>query len=279
MTVAELPRLEIVPVAQVVPHERHDEQRTPPLIHRIRASGVFRDPPIVMPLQDGSGRFMILDGTNRTMAIRKMGLPHILVQRVEPDDAGVSLKTWNHLVWGLPSQAWLQGIQQSLPLSLRQVPLEEGYRALHAQETLVVLSLPDGRAYAAEGLPSSVATRLEYLHRIVDSYIHRAHVDRTVSHRAAELREVHPDLAGVVIFPPFAVAQVLEAVAQGHLFPAGITRFTVAPRALRLYYPLEALAAADTLEEKNRELQRWVQERLARKGVRFYAEPTVLFDE
>ncbi len=279
MSTVELPRLEIVPVERVVPHEHHDHQRTPPLIHRIRASGVFRDPPIVMPLRDGSGRYMILDGTNRTMAIRQMGIPHLLVQIVEPDDPGVTLKTWNHMVWGLSPEAWLEGLQAHLPLALQPVELEEGYRALHAHQTLVVVSLPDGRAFAAEALPAEASTRLDYLNRLVTSYIHRAQVDRTLSHRAPDLVALHPDLAGVIVFPPFAIPQVLDAVAQGQLFPAGITRFTIAPRALRLYYPLEALAATGTLEEKNRVLQQWIQERVARKGVRYYAEPTVLFDE
>jgi len=53
----------------------------------------------------------------------------------------------------------------------------------------------------------------------------------------------------------------------------------VSPRALHLNYPLEELAADRPLEEKNEALQRWIQERIARKGVRYYAEATVLFDE
>ena len=279
MTTPVLPRLAIVPVESVIPHEHHDDQRTPPLVKRIRASGVFRDPPIVMPLQDKSGRYMILDGTNRTMAIRQMGLTHILVQVVDPDDPGVTLKTWNHMVWGIDPDSWLEAIRASLPLPLQEIDLEEGYRRLHARQTLAAFSLPDGRALITEGIPEDVPTRLDYLNRIVNSYIHRAQVDRTVAHRATDMLPLHPDLAGVVIFPPFSIPQVLDAIGKGHLFPAGITRFTIAPRALRLHYPLEALAAAASLQEKNFALQQWIQERLARKGVRYYAEPTVLFDE
>lgn len=61
--------------------------------------------------------------------------------------------------------------------------------------------------------------------------------------------------------------------------PPGITRFTISPRALRVNYPLDELSANKTLEAKNEVLQHWVNERIARKGVRFYAEATVLYDE
>ena len=274
-----LPELAIVPVDRIVPHEHYDPQRAQPLIRRIQASGVFRDPPLVMPLQDGSGRYMILDGTNRTTAIRQMGLPHILVQVVSPDDPQVSLKTWNHMVWGMTPEALLEAIRQAVSLPLRPVDFEQGYRALHALEVLLLLSLPDERAFALAPRPTRVSEALTALNKVVNAYLHHASLDRTLSTRASQVRHLHPDLAGIVVFPPFTIPQVLDAVAQGQRFPAGITRFTVAPRALRLYYPLERLAAATGLEAKNRELQQWIQERLARKAVRYYAEPTVLFDE
>ena len=33
-------------MASLVEHERHDDQRTPPLVARIQESGVLRNPPI-----------------------------------------------------------------------------------------------------------------------------------------------------------------------------------------------------------------------------------------
>src|SRR5512141_2432247 len=106
-----LPTLAFLPVESLVIHEWHDDQRTPPLIARLRASGVFRNPPVVAPLSDGTGRYMVLDGANRTTALRSMGFPHALVQIIEPDDPGLSLENWNHLVWGLDPAEFLSGLQ------------------------------------------------------------------------------------------------------------------------------------------------------------------------
>ena len=44
--------------------------------------------------------------------------------------------------------------------------------------------------------------------------------------------------------------------------------------------PLERLSDLETpLEEKNRWLTGWLKEKLTQRQVRFYQEPTVLFDE
>jgi hypothetical protein len=71
----------------------------------------------------------------------------------------------------------------------------------------------------------------------------------------------------------------MQLCGEGYMLPSGITRFSVAPRALHVNYPLEELKADKPLEEKNEVLRRWLLDRIAHKGVRYYSEPTVLFDE
>jgi hypothetical protein len=244
-----LPTLAFLPVADLVIHEWHDEQRTPPLIERIRASGVFRNPPIVAPLQDGSGRYMVLDGANRTTALRAMGYPHALVQVVQPDDPGLRLENWNHVAWGLDPGDFLAG--------------------LHAIRDLDLVCTT----------ATELVVRVARLNAIVDSYKDRAHLDRTSARRVGSLVDIYPDLCGLVVFPHFDVSQVMQLAGAGYRLPAGITRFTVSPRALHLDYPLEALASDQPLAEKNAALQQWIQESIARKRVRFYAEATFLFDD
>jgi hypothetical protein len=61
----DFPTLTFLPFDCLLIHERHDDQRTHPLILRIRSSGVFRNPPVVAPLEDGRGRYMVLAGVTR----------------------------------------------------------------------------------------------------------------------------------------------------------------------------------------------------------------------
>jgi len=273
-----LPRLDIVPVEKIVPHEYHDEQRAYPLMETLRKQGVLRNPPVVMPFDDGSGRYMILDGTNRVTAVRLLGIPHITVQVVEPDMPGLTLRTWNHVVWGLTPAAFLDALREVVPALRPADSLAESVAALHERRLMLVLSLPDGRVLAAPALSDDVAT-LEVLNAVVRAYQGKASLDRTSEYDAQALASLYPDMSGVVIFPPFDIRQLLHLVAAGHLFPPGITRFIVSPRALRVNYPLEALASDEPLEAKRARLQAWLQARLAAKGVRYYAEATVLYDD
>lgn len=274
-----LPALTFLPVKDMVIHERHDDQRTRPLIIRIRNSGVFRNPPIVSPLQDSSGRYMVLDGANRVTALQEMGFPHILVQIVEPDDPGLNLQNWNHVVWELNPQRFLSGIRE-IP-RIRLVPKKDEVTepSLEGDCNLALIRSCKGHTYTVCTPAEDLETRVEQLNQIVDSYKEHSRLDRTSSQDVEKLAQIYPQLSGVVIFPPFKIQDLLRLAGDGYMLPSGITRFTIAPRALHLNYPLEELKADKSIDQKNDELNQWLQERLEKKNVRYYAEPTFLFDE
>ena len=107
-----LPHLEILPIESLILHEDHDMQRSAPLIEKLRAAGILRNPPIVMPLMDGTKRFIVLDGANRVTSIQEMEFPHIIAQVVEADDSNVNLQTWNHVVWGMNPKALMSAFRK-----------------------------------------------------------------------------------------------------------------------------------------------------------------------
>jgi hypothetical protein len=263
-----------------VPHEWHDDQRSKPLVERLRASGVLRNPPMVTPLPDGSGRYMVLDGANRTSALNHMGIPHALVQVVEADSPGLDLHTWNHVLWDWDGEEFLAAIGDLPDVTLRDIdPSVKKPQSRWPSKTLVWVQTQDGQAYVARSVPGDLASRTRALNKITELYAKKAVIDRTTAQQVRELHGKYDNLTAIVVYPPFKVSEVLELCAAGVLLPPGITRFTVSPRALRVNYSLEELSANKSLEEKNAALQQWVNERTARKGVRYYAEPTVLYDE
>jgi len=93
------------------------------------------------------------------------------------------------------------------------------------------------------------------------------------------MRSLYESLAALVIFPRFDLETVLDLAGSGTVLPAGITRFTVSPRALHLNYPLHELSSGRPLTDKERYLQKWIESRVSGKGVRMYVENTFLFDE
>ncbi|MEX1247799.1 MAG: hypothetical protein WEA61_04910 [Anaerolineales bacterium] len=274
------PTLRILPTAALVPHEWHDEQRAWPLIERLRASGVLRNPPIVTPFDDGSGRFMVLDGANRSAAFSEIGMPHILAQVVKAEDPNLELKKWNHVLWNWDAKALVDSLSSIPDVSFRKIdPNIKRRQSQWPIRTLVWLQIPDGRAYVARSDETDLRTRASLLARIARIYVGKAQLDRTTAQRISELDGKYDNLTAVVVYPPFEVSEVLELCEAGILLPPGVTRFTVSPRALRVNYPLEELAADKPMEAKEEALQRWINERMARKGMRYYAEATVLYDE
>lgn len=271
------PQLEIIPLASLIEHERHDEQRTPPLVSRMQATGVLRNPPIATPLGDSSQRYMILDGANRLAALRKLDYSEAVVQVVYPEDQGLRLYNWNHVLWDYDEAQLLSRIEQ----------LEEIYLLasnsllpdLGASCDLAIIQGASGNLFSICTEATSLNRRVELLNAIVDVYKDRAKLDRTNEWSVVRLKAIFPNLCGLVIFPHFKIGQLLELTSRGCLLPTGITRFVISPRVLHLNYPLDYLAAKLPIEEKNEALQRFIQERIAAKGVRYYGEATFLFDE
>lgn len=276
----DLPKLEFLPVDCLVMHEKHDEQRAMPLTLRMRASGVFRNPPIVTPLQDGSKRYMVMDGANRVTALRLMQIRDALVQIVQPSDPGLALQTWNHVVWEMNAARFLSSIRSIPGIKLACLKdADQAQPSLDEECSLALVQSCRGRVYAVCSEVGNLQLRVGVLNALVDCYKDRARFDRTNIRDARRLQDIYPSFCGLVIFPQFSINDLLDLAARNYLLPAGVTRFTIAPRALHLNYPLAELAADKPLEDKNQALYKWINERIAQKSVRYYAEPTFLFDE
>jgi hypothetical protein len=89
----------------------------------------------------------------------------------------------------------------------------------------------------------------------------------------------YEELTALFILPPFDLSEVMEVVGTGNLMPPGSTRFTIKPRVLGLNYPLKELKTNKSISEKNQIFQHFLCELLEKKCVRYYEEPTYIFDE
>jgi hypothetical protein len=87
-------------------------------------------------------------------------------------------------------------------------------------------------------------------------------------------------MAALVLFPVYSVSQVIQATVSGERkFPAGITRFLVPGRVMRLNADLSRLKAEGTLIEKNRWLHELLVEKQIEGRIRYYGEPVYLLDD
>lgn len=279
-----LPDLRFVPTADLVPHEQHDDQRLLPLLERLREQAVLKNPPIVTPLdplRQGARpeRFVVLDGANRVTAARAAGFPHMLVQVVPYEEPWVRLSTWYHGLGDYTRHDFEATVRRIPGLEFHTTAPFQARALLARREALACVVFADGSADTLHAL-GDLAHRNQLLNEVVDTYRHRKRFFRLTTDSLDEARVRYPEVAAIVLFPHFEACEVVELATGGARLPAGITRHLIRWRALRLNMPIERLLDPKTpLPEKNRWLKDWMHDKLLERTVRYYEEPTVLFDE
>jgi hypothetical protein len=153
-------------------------------------------------------------------------------------------------------------------------------RALLARrEALACVVLDEDAAIVAHG-GRNLHERNELLNALVHVYQDRLPYTRVTSDSLSAARREHPEVRALVVFPRFDPAEVIDLASGGEYLPAGITRHLIRWRALRVNVPIALCAnLVQSVEEKNAWVQSWTAERLMKREVRFYEEPTVLYDE
>ncbi len=266
-----IPELRIVETRALRPHERADVSRASALARRISQDGCLRNPILALPLEDG-GEWLVLDGANRSEALRSLGLPHVLVQVVRSKNEGLRLGTWNRVVFDCAPNILLEALK-AMTMMRRRGPNEE-----EVEETILVV-FPDGSQWGVGEAQASLEQRLVLLHRILEAGESIGRMERTEARSVAAIEAIFPGLAGLLRFRPFKIEEVMEAGKRALLFPAGITRFIASPRALRVNFPLEQLSAGLPTEQKQSDLEAWLAAKVRTRQVRYYPESTYIFDE
>lgn len=266
--------LRVVPLSDIVTHEHVDPKRVERLAARFEKSGALSDPPVV---SFWDGKYVVLDGATRTHTFHHLGIDNIAVQVVNAED-DITLHTWNHAVSRLDFAAFLDGIAAIPHLHVRASTLEEAEAHLHSGAAFAFLNHLSRGIYLLDSDAPTWLERLDAVREVVDLYNRMGEVERTLVNDMTRLRNDFPGLTMTVTFRPLDTKEVLQAAAHGHPMPAGVTRFVIPGRILRLNLSLEDLRRPGSLEEKNVWLQAWLHERMARASVRYYQEPVVLLD-
>ncbi|MEN3027349.1 MAG: ParB N-terminal domain-containing protein [Chlorobiota bacterium] len=268
-------RLQIVAIQQLVLHEETEPGRVAQLQSQLQQSGIVRNPPIAAPLEEGT--FIVLDGATRITALRQLGISAVPVQLVDYPGPQVQVRTWCHFLPG-----W------TLPL-FQRVATQAGFTTLLSQWPQAQELLADHTAVACafdqngEALvlpPASLCPSLSSaLQALVRGYSHPYPFQRVAWEEIQELAQHGIYQDGIyVAFAPFTPEEIRALALRGELLPAGVTRHTIAGRLLRANIPLMLLQSGPA-EAKNQLFQRWWHNRLRTHRLRYYPEPTFVFDD
>lgn len=276
---APVPRLEVLPLRDLVFHEEVDLARVAALIERLDADGVLRNPPIVARSAALGERRLLVDGANRIEALARMGMAHAVVQ-TEAEDSGLRLSHWNHVIRRREAEA----VAAEPPPGVRVVPVGAGSPE---GTPLCRLLRPDGAALrfypggaSKESGGDRSAERAAALRAVVEHSAHpRARIARVAHADLEEVRRGHPDFGGLMTYPDLLREEIERMALAGERLPSGVTRFLPRRRVLGFDLPLGFLATNLPLAEKRRRFEAIVAERFETGRVRFYAESTIVFDD
>jgi hypothetical protein len=255
-----VPPLRVVPLENVMPHEEYDPLSVERLADRIETEGTQRNP--VICIESGGDGLVVLDGATRTEALRRLGVRHLVVQIVDATE--VVLETWHHVIRdGRPTAV------------IDRIAARPGIMLTHGGDPPRV-SPAAGPPMAAMGEGLSPNALLSAL---VGGYIGRWRVSRIIDPDPDVVTSRFPDWAVIVEFPRLDINQVMKAALTQDLLPAGVTRFLVPERVLRLDADLALLRSASTLDTKQKALETLIQARSHAGRVRRYEETVVILDD
>lgn len=229
------------------------------LMARITDEGRQGNPVICSEIDED---FVVLDGATRTEAMRRLGMGFLVVQVVAPDL--VELETWHHVVRNCPPAAVLERLGANQDLLLGPAG------------TAPRVTVAGGPSVSVLGRAMSPNSTLSVL---VDSYLGRWTVSRIIDPAPDVVSRRFPDWSVVVEFPTMKVDQVMKAALGGDLLPAGITRFLIPERVLRLNVGLDLLADSGSLAGKQEALDGLIQARSRAGRVRRYEETVIVLDD
>lgn len=249
-----LSSLRLVDINQLDLHEEHEPSRLNRTSEAIKKDGFLRHPVLAVPMKNG--RYMVLDGVHRISALRLLGGKRVPLQVVDKTD--FLWGTWDHQVacgdwleelFHFPniccSKAGVTGTGKGVPLA--EIVSDNG------QSIFIFLKNHDDL--------------LHVWHKIVSAY----------SKNGAVLRLPHgirfvPEKGKVLVkYQDIGFSWVEQAVMQGCVLPAGVTRCQVNGRLLNLKIPLHfVLEEGCDQQSWNCHVEGW------KRSIRLYTEQVYL---
>ncbi len=262
-------RLALMPIRRLVTYEDSDPERTARVAERITALGALLDPLVVADL--GRGGSLVVDGTNRLEALRRLGAHWAPVQRVAYFDArDIQVCGNEHYIDADAGQ--VLGLVENARVPL--APHASGRRAPRLGAGTLALIYADG---AARSVPASGEWKHD-VHRL--NALVRSYKGRLPFRRKSEVGNLIGRADVLVKFRPFSPSDIKALVAMGITLETGITWHIPESTVIRFEVPLTQLTQGfDSRPAADRYMRELIEARQARRSVRRYWSNVYICDE
>lgn len=272
----QFPKLRVISIDKLILHEKAEPKRIERLVKIIKKDGYFKNPIIVADFNEGS-KFLVLDGVHRIKSLAALGCKDIAAQIVNYFDSRVKLHTWDHLIFGCGRQKLLEKIGALEGINLIKTSRATAEKMLKGKKLVAYLLFKDGSAFCLKDKRHEERTeKLLDLMSICETV---SEVDRVSKNETPFLFKRNKEAVAVLVIPNYTKKEIVKVARQGATLPAGVTRHIIPNRVLGLDICLFMLKNDLSLSSKNKALEKFIDQRLNEKRVRFYSESVFVFDE
>ncbi len=276
LKIGELPQLKILPIKRIIFHEEPDQERSTKLVDNFRKENILKNPPVVARYSEQDS-YILLDGANRLTALRNLDIPDALIQEIDLFDPGLNFLHWHHAIEHFSKETFLNKLNQIPGIDISKIE-ENRISQTENGDLLCQIQFKDSTVYTVHA-HENLFQRVIDLKNITDIYHGSKFMDRVSYTNLEHLKNNYPDFCSVIVFKPFSKDDLVQLTQKFIRIPSGITRVILPKRALRINVPLDILRFDVPVAQKNHWLQKRINEQIIDKSIRFYHEPTFLFDE
>ena len=174
----------------------------------------------------------------------------------------------------------LQPVKYGRPLPAITITEFSENKLKHTEngDLLCQVQFNDGSVFAVHA-HKNLFQRIEDLKNITNTYKGSQYMDRVSYTNLEHLKNNYPNFCALIVFRKITKDELVLVTQKQKKIPSGITRIILPKRALRINVPLDILRFDTSIEQKNHWLQKRINDQIKDKSIRFYHEPTFLFDE
>jgi len=268
--------LELLRIKDIKLHETTEFNRLRNIYDRIAGSKHLMNPVIV-------GRFnkdlILIDGANRLSTLKEIGCKLAIAQVIDYKNNKIKLKRWHHLIYNLDIID-ITYLCDKLKLAYSPVRYLEGSKLLKEKFNYILASDIKSRKTIIINLPKNFRKLIETLNAFTKLYFNDYIFDRSEEEITInDLRKFTRKKGTLIEFPRFTKKQIVEIANNHDRLPAGITRHILDNRVLHVRYEIAKLMNDTQLDKRQKELEKYLINKIDNNKVRQYRESVIVFDE
>lgn len=268
--------LDILRIDDIKLHETTESNRLRNIFERISNSRYLMNPVIV---GNYGNEMILIDGANRLSTLKEIGCKLIIAQITDYNNKRIKLRNWNHLIYDINLDQ-LKDYCVCNNFHFEEILYRKAKNIIKQNHNYILASDISNELSILIHLSNKFEESIERLQKFTKFYFNVYSFDRSEEEITYQELCKYSRRKGVLIeFFKFDKKQIVKISNNKSKLPAGISRHILENRVLHVKYEITKLKDIKNLEEKRRDLNKYLLNKIDSNKVRQYRESVIVFDE